>query len=219
VAQTASSLLHPAAVSRSTLKPLGNFLAGSRPQLTTAPAALDYCLLACTITLPRRARAFIVPLVFARFLPPDSCPEVLAFHCKLLYLRALQAIGARAFVTTVLFGLSCVCCWLLLCERSVCNWNSGVCICICERLQGGAVLLAIRGLFKERVGEHGLRHRALWSRPALGRQTSGTGHGDGDNDAGIGISSSFEHHIRTCDQQRRLKLDHAKATFRTTTTT
>lgn len=99
------------------------------------------------------------------------------------------------------------------------NWNSGVCICICERLQGGAVLLAIRGLSKGREGKNGLRHRALWSRPTLGRHTSGTGHGDGDNDAGIGISSSFEHHIRICDhEQQRLKLDHAKATFRTTTT-
>ena len=65
---------------------------------------------------------------------------------------------------------------------------------------------------------HGLRHRGLWSRPDLGRHTSGTGHGDGDNDAGIGISSSFEHYIRICDEQQRLKLDHAKATFRNTNT-
>ena len=79
------------------------------------PSIAHYCtssakllLLACTITLARRARAFIVLLAFARFLLPDSCPAVLAFPCKLLYPRALQAIGARAFVTTVLFGLCCV---------------------------------------------------------------------------------------------------------------
>lgn len=79
------------------------------------PSTAHYCtssakllLLACTITLARRARAFIVLLAVARFLLPDSCPAVLAFPCKLLYPRALQAIGARAFVTTVLFGLCCV---------------------------------------------------------------------------------------------------------------
>ena len=80
------------------------------------------------------------------------------------------------------------------------------------------MLLAIRGLSKGREGKNGLRHRALWSRPTLGRHTSGTGHGDGDNDAGIGISSSFEHYIRICDEQQRLKLDHAEVAFGSTNT-
>ena len=51
------------------------------------PSTAHYCtssakllLLACTITLARRARAFIVLLAFARFLRPDSCPSVLVFH-------------------------------------------------------------------------------------------------------------------------------------------
>lgn len=70
----------------------------------------------------------------------------------------------------------------------------------------------------QRGEAHGLRHRGLWSRPDLGRPASETGHGDGDNDAGIGTSSSFEHYIRICDEQQRLKLNHAKATFRNTNT-
>jgi len=75
------ALLHPAANKerRALGLSLGNFLAGSRPQLTTAAAALDSTT-ACTIALARRARAFIVLLAFARFLRLDSCPSVQAFH-------------------------------------------------------------------------------------------------------------------------------------------
>lgn len=129
----------------------------------------------------------------------------------------------RERLSPLSFSACVVCCWLLLlCERSVCNWQ----------LEFGCLHLHLRTAARrccatsdsrtfqgEREGGHGLRHRALWSRPALGRHTSGTGNGDGDNDAGIGISSSFEHHIRICDEDQRLKLDHAKATIRTTTTT
>lgn len=96
-------------------------------------AALDY--LACTITLARRARASIVLLAFARFLLPDSLPSVLALQ---LYPRALQAIGARAFVSTVLFALCCVLRAVVRAKRLLAE-KSGVCICICERLRGGAV--------------------------------------------------------------------------------
>ena len=95
------SLLHPAAP-RALLWG-GTFSPAAVYRSLLQQAALDY--LACTITLARRARASIVLLAFARFLLPDSLPSVLALQ---LYPRALQAIGARAFVTTVLFGLCCV---------------------------------------------------------------------------------------------------------------
>jgi len=86
----------------------------------------------------------------------------------------------------------------------------GVCICVCERLRGGAVL-AIRGLSKENTG---CDIAGCWSRPALGRHTIGTGHGDGDNDAGIGTSPFFEQYTRIHDVQQRLNLARAKAILR-----
>lgn len=98
------SLLHPAAP-RALLWG-GTFSPAAVYRSLLQQAALDY--LACTITLARRARASIVLLAFARFLLPDSLPSVLALQ---LYPRALQAIGARAFASTVLFApLLCAAC-------------------------------------------------------------------------------------------------------------
>ena len=144
-------LLHPAA---SQPLPLawGDFLA--RP-----PSIEHYCTssarlttTACTITL---ARAFIVLLAFARFCYSTcyTCPSVLACSPSCCTLRALQSnwCATVCLDCPVLFDL-CRVPLLLLCERSVCNWSPGVCICVCERLPGRLLcyLLEIRGLSKER---------------------------------------------------------------------
>jgi hypothetical protein len=195
---------------------LGNFLAGSRPQLTTAAAALDSTT-ACTITLARRARAFIVLLAFARFLRPDSCPSVLVFH-----LYYCTFVLRKQLVRERLSRLSFSPCLVLCCCCASEAFASRIRVSASASANGcKEVLCATSERFEDFPKENtgcDIAGCGLGLPELLGRHTSGTGHGDGDNDAGIGISSSFEHHIRTCDEQQRLKLDHAKATFRTTTT-